>query len=458
MTATRRFCAAILAFAASTACRSPGQPPPDERALAARVDALAAPEAAGGRLSGIIMIARGSRVIVQRTWGFADWERRVPNSPDTRFGIGSITKVMTLTLVDQLVGEGRLDLSAAVAKYLPGFPKGPNGGQPTVRDLLTHRAGVPFRVTTALEETQHLHPADIVERTKAKGLLFEPGTAELYSSAGFTCLARIVEIVENKAFDVVLAERIFRPASMTSATDETGEQLMMNRALPYRLGAGAVNVTVASAQYKDLGFLTGAGSLYTTAEDLLHFVRALHNGTFGSVAEKQLGARTDTVWTGWYGRINGYEASVDFLPTQDLTFIFLSNLRSAANWQIREQVRQILRGRAVIAIASIPPVAPSFEPPSAVVGAYGDPADPLVISEADGRLFRDESEFYPIAGGRYYLPASGTTFRFVRGSTGSVDSVVTRFPWAAQERALGRIARPTLSPERSTHTPPSGRG
>ena len=439
MTARNAFRTATLALLPITACRTLAQRPPDDRTLVARIDALVAPEAAAGRLSGIILIARGDRVIVQRTWGFADWERRVLNSPSTRFGIGSITKVMTEMVVEQLAGDGRLDLSAPVTKYLPGFPDGPNGGHPTVHDLLTHRAGVPHRVTTELEETTRLHPADIVERVKAKGLLFEPGTAELYSSAGFTCLARIVEIVESKPFDEVLAQRIFRPASMTSATGETGMQLMMNRALPYRLGAGVVNVAVASADYKDLGFLTGAGSLYTTAEDLLHFVRALHGGTFGSAAQKLLGAPTDTVWASSYGRTDGYEGSVDFLPAQDLTFIFLSNLRSAANWQIRGQVQNILIGRAVARIASVPAVAPPFEPSKAVVGAYGDPADPLVISEKEGRLFRDGSEFYPIAGGWYYLPASGSTMRFGRDAGGSVDSIVTRFAWATQERALRRI-------------------
>jgi hypothetical protein len=132
---------------------------------------------------------------------------------------------------------------------------------------------------------------------------------------------------------------------------------------------------------------------------------------------------------------------VDFLPAQDLTFIFLSNLRSAANWQIRTEVKNILVGRAVATIASVPAVAPSFEPHSAIVGAYGDPADPVVISVAESRLFRDESEFYPIAGGWYYLPASGTTFRFGRDSGGNVDSMVTRFPWAVSQRALRRIGQ-----------------
>lgn len=438
MTERHAFCTAALALLSITGCGAHQQATPNARSLAARVAALATPEAAAGRLSGIILIARGNHVLLQRTWGFADWERHVPNAPSTRFGIGSITKVITETAVDMLVADGRLDLSATVAKYLPGFPDGPKGGRPTVRDLLTHRAGVPHRLTTVLEETQHLEPADIVERVKAKGLVFEPGSAELYSSAGFTCLARIVEIVENKPFDEVLTERIFLPAGMTSTSGETGERLMINRALPFRLSAGTINPTVASAAYKNLGFLTGAGSLYATAEDLLRFVRALRGGAFGSVAQKQLGAASDTNWVSWYGRTNGYEGSADFLPTQDLTFIFLSNLRSAANWQIRNAVKNMLLGAAVGSIASVPAVGPAFEPHNEVVGAYGDPLDPVVISEADGRLFRDESEFYPIVGW-YYLPSSGTTFRFGRGSGGSVDSMVTRFPWSASERVLPRV-------------------
>lgn len=437
MTARNAFRAAILVLFPIAACNL-AQGPADERAVTVHVDALANPESTAGLLSGIILIARGDRVIVQRTYGFADWERRVPNAPSTRFGVGSITKVMTETLVDQLASEGRLDLGAPVAKYLTGFPDGPKGGHATLRDLLTHRAGVPHRVTTALEETEHLPPADIVERVVGKGLLFEPGTVELYSSAGFTCLARVVEVVENKPFDEVLAERLFRPASMTSATGETGEQLMMNRALPYRLGAGAMNVAVASAPYKDLSFLTGAGSVYATAEDLLHFVRALHGGTFGSVAQKQLDEAADAAWTSWYGRINGYEGSVDFLPAQDLTFIFLSNLQSAANWQIRAQVRNILVGRTVAAIVNPPAVAPQFEPPASIVGLYGDPTDPVVISETAGRLFRDENEFYPVAGGGYCIPGSGAIMRFGRDSSGSVDSTIDRLG-NRPERVLHRI-------------------
>ena len=412
---------------------------PSDTALAAAVETLVKPQASANLLSGNILIARGDRIIFQRAYGFANWELRAPNSASTRFGVGSITKEMTETIVDLLSQEGRLDRNALVSTYLGGFPAGPKGGQATVRDLLTHKAGVPFRVTKEIEDTQHLHPSDIVERVRKTGLLFEPGTTERYSSAGFTCLARVIEIVEKKPFDVVLAERIFRPASMISATDETGQQLMPDRAMPYRLSAGPVSVVVASAAYKDLGFLTGAGSVYATAEDLWHFVRAIRGGKLGVAAEQRLMDASQPSWRGWYGRTDGYEASVDVLPAADLSVVFLSNLRSAANWQIREQLQKILVGERPGTIAGVPEVAPRFEKPDTIVGLYGDPVDPVAITEVDGKLFRDENEFYPKDDGWYYIPASAATFRFVRDASGMVETMLTNR--AGRESSLRRIAR-----------------
>ena len=315
------------------------------------------------------------------------------------------------------------------------------GGPVTIRHLVDHRSGVPHRVTTAMEETGPLHPSDIVERVRAKGLLFEPGTQDLYSSAGFSCLARVIELIEGKPFDAVLRDRIFRPASMATASGETGQQLMPQRALPYRLGADAGAVVVASVPYKHLGFLTGAGSVYATAEDLLRFARASRSGVFGPAGRTRTAESSGQTWRSWYGRTDGYEASVDLLPAADLTFVFLSNLRSAANWQVREQVKSLLVGRQAAAIPRPPPpLTSSFETPDAVLGSYGDPSDPIVIAMVDGHLFRDENEFYPIADGRYYIPASGSTFRFRRTSDGIVDGMVTVNPWAAgAERLAPRV-------------------
>jgi CubicO group peptidase (beta-lactamase class C family) len=427
---------AFLALTLATAQRSPS-----DAALAARIDALARPEATAGRLSGVILVARDGRVVFQRAYGFADWERRVPASPSTRFNIASITKAMTTLVAEALAGEGRLDLDAPVARYLPGFPTGPAGGVPTVRQLLAHQAGVPHRVTDAAEETQPLTPADIVERVRARGLRFEPGTQTLYSSAGFTCLARVIEVVERQPFDSVLAARIFRPAAMTSATGETGQRLMPGRALPYRLGTDAGRVGVASAPYKHLGFLTGAGEVYATAEDLQHVVDALRTGVFGPAARAALVDTGRTTWRQWYGRTNGYEASLDFRPAGAVTVVLLSNLQSAATWQLRAQALNLVTGQRVAPIRRPPAVASPSDASGAVVGQYGDRADPVTIAVIEGKLFRDDNEFYPIAGGAYYIPASGSVMRFERSATGAIDALVT-VNGAGRETRLPRVASP----------------
>jgi CubicO group peptidase (beta-lactamase class C family) len=412
-----------------------------EASLLDRIDALATGEANAGLLSGVLLVARGDRILLQRAYGFASWELRVPVTTATRFGIASISKVMTEMLVDMLSAERRLDLDAPVSRYLGPFPAGPKGGPVTIRHLVNHRSGVPHRVTDAREETAHLHPSDIVERVRVKGLLFEPGAEELYSSAGFSCLARVIEAIEGKPFDAVLRDRILQPASMTTASGETGQQLMPQRALPHRLGASAGAVVVASAPYKNLGFLTGAGAVYATAEDLLRFARALRQGVFGPEGKTRIAESAGQKWRSWYGRTNGYEASVDLLPAEDMTVVFLSNLRSAANWQVREQVKNLLvGGKAAAILRPPPPVAALFEAPESVLGSYGDPSDPIVVALIDGHLFRDENEFYPVTGGRYYIPASGSVMRFRRTSDGLVDGIVTMAPWAAAERLSLRVA------------------
>jgi CubicO group peptidase (beta-lactamase class C family) len=433
-------CLSTVAIAAQSSSGKATTESNSEAALLTGIDSLAAAEAQAGLLSGVILVARGDRILLQRAYGFAGWELRAPATATTRFGIGSISKVMTEIVVDMLAAEARLALDAPVSRYLGSFPTGPKGGQVTIRHLMNHRSGVPHRVTSEMDETLPLHPADVVERVRAKGLLFEPGTQELYSSAGFTCLARVIELIEVKPFDVVLRDRIFRPAAMATAVGETGQRLMPQRALPHRLGAEARAVVVASAQYKNLGFLTGAGSVYATAEDLLRFARALRNGVFGHAGQSRVAETAGQRWRSWYGRTDGYEASVDLLPGTDMTFVFLSNLRSAANWQLREQVKNLLTDRKAEAIFRPPlPAGAASDPPESFVGAYGKPSDPVVIRTLDGHLFRDENEFYPIAGGRYYIPASGSVMRFRRTSDGVVDGMITKSPWLAEERVTLKL-------------------
>jgi len=401
---------------------------------------LIEPQARADLFSGVILVQRGDRVVFQRAYGLASRELSVANSEHTRFGIASITKPMTEALVSVLVEQHRLELRAPVEQYIPGFPRGPDGGKPTVEQLLRHTAGVPHRVTSAAEEMLPLHPADIVERAKARGLLFEPGSRELYSSAGYTCLARVIEVIEGRPFEDVLAEDIFKPAQMTSAMSETGPRLMPNRALPYILGAGKGGPAIEAAPYKDLRFLAGAGSVYATPADLVAFVRKVRDGAFGEELQRWAKTGDKDKWRGWYGRINGYEASLDLLPSQDLVLAMVSNLQSAANWRLRQRIHDLLVGRSVLAIPLPPARAATFEPPSDLVGLYGDRNDPVEVAVHEGELYRDENQIYPVAVDKYYIPVSGAMMRFHR-QNGIVDSIVTTFD-DASERVLRKVAAP----------------
>ena len=134
--------------------------------------------------------------------------------------------------------------------------------------------------------------------------------------------------------------------------------------------------------------------------------------------------RIDGGWRGVYGRINS-EASLDVLPSDDVTLVMLTNLQSAVVWQLRAQLKNLLQRKPTTAIQRVGPVRPRFELANAFVGKYGKPSDFVEITEVDGKLFRDENEFYPIDGERYCIPASGTVFRFRRNASGAVDAMLT---------------------------------
>ena len=164
--------------------------------------------------------------------------------------------------------------------------------------------------TNAIDETQALRTSDIVNRVKATGLLFEPGTKRLYSSAGYTCLAKVLEIIEKKSFEQLLQENVFAKADMKSAINASGRRLISERATPHVLSVHNKKVEVVNAPYKDLRFLTGSGSAYATTDDLLRFVQAIRNGVFGEVIKGRTFDGDAMRWRGFTGR-NKWIRSVD---------------------------------------------------------------------------------------------------------------------------------------------------
>jgi CubicO group peptidase (beta-lactamase class C family) len=230
--------------------------------------------------SGAILVAEDGDVIYRNAFGHADREWQVPNTVDTRFRIGSITKPFTAILVFQLIEEGKLSLDGKIVDYLPDYPR-PNGERVTLRHLLGHRSGIPNYLRDVPEFTNgesavpyltHT-PEGFVELFSEMDLRFEPGSQFEYCNSGYYLLGAIIEEVTRKSYALNLEERILRPAGMTaSGYPEPGEVVPKHASGYYQEADGyrnarPINTTVFYA----------AGGMYSTVEDLYRWDQALHS-------------------------------------------------------------------------------------------------------------------------------------------------------------------------------------
>src|ERR1700720_1745761 len=140
MRAVRRIVPLVCLSPLLAGAQTPQRPTDEE--LVRRVESYVAP-LAPHELSGTLLVARGDRVLVERSFGFANYELGVRFTPTTPTNVASITKPLTVIITSQLVEAGRLSLNDTVSKWVPEYVY---GKRMTVRQLLNHRAGVPHRL------------------------------------------------------------------------------------------------------------------------------------------------------------------------------------------------------------------------------------------------------------------------------------------------------------------------
>lgn len=335
--------AGILLAAPAPALAAPVGP---DRALTRAVDAYLAPYVAAGHFGGQVVVSREGRILVDRAYGMAQRELAVPMTPETRINVASITKPMTVIILTRLVEEGRLTLADTLGTWIPGFPA---GDTITVDHLLQHRAGIPHRVTDEKDESQLLDPAAIVELARGKPRLFAPGERSSYSSAGFTVLARVLELASGRTFGELVERYVFAPLGMTHSFHPDDRSIRTLRAPSYVPGLAGIE----NAPLKEMSFLAGAGSVFSTARDLDRFGRAIVDGTLG------VGARLSWVRGGRMslnGSSNGYRAFVEYDSTSGLLVSVTANVTTGAADRIRAEMPRLVAGDVVPA-PSIPPAA-----------------------------------------------------------------------------------------------------
>jgi CubicO group peptidase (beta-lactamase class C family) len=227
------------------------------------------------QFNGTVLVADASGVIHKKGYGYANFEWQIPNTPDVRFRLGSITKQFTSMVIMQLVGEGKIKLDDHITTYLTDYRKD-TGDRVTIAHLLNHTSGIPSYTGMpgffANDSRDAYTPAAFIPKWASGDLEFEPGTKWTYNNSGYFLLGAIIEKVTGKTYAQALQERIFDPLGMKASGYDLAASIIPKRASGYQLIGGKY----VNAPFLDMTIPFAAGSLYSTVEDLYLWDRALY--------------------------------------------------------------------------------------------------------------------------------------------------------------------------------------
>ena len=321
-----------------------------------------------GDFSGVIGVARDSEPPFASAYGFASLEPRREVSVDDTFHIASITKTFTALAIRRLRDEGSLSLDDPLSRYLPDFPR---GRDITIRHLLLHQSGVADYWSRPDVEQRMQHGLSLSELVTWLGespLEFEPGARSAYSNSGYALLAAVVQRVGGREFHQSLAGRVVEPAGLvrTDRFDGSASAVGMQ---PW----WGADLRRPSPPY-DPSILIGAGSLQSTAVDLLQWGR--YNLGAGVFVEQEgeypygWGVREADghAWVEQSGRNPGYAAYLAVAPAEQLVVVVLSNTESEAAGEIGRR----LLFHELGARLEVPPrrATVALDEPQAYVGRY----------------------------------------------------------------------------------------
>jgi CubicO group peptidase (beta-lactamase class C family) len=402
----------VLLLAAGFVSAAAETPSPS---LEQRIDTHLGPYLEIDHLSGTVLIARDTKVVYEKSFGFANHEVQVPNTPATLFCIGSINKPLTIVILARMIEAKQLALSDKLSKFLPDFPR---GDDITIDDLLNHSAGIPHRVTEPIDETRPQTAASMVELAAAKALVFEPGSDSVYSSAGFSVLARVLELVSGRPYAELLTEYVLEPAGMQSTFDVGSRVVLKGRAASYAFDTDGL----LNAPPQDVSYLVGAGSVYSTPRDLLAFQRALLAGTYGELAKEWLVRENGDL--GSNGLAAGFRAFADYDAESGISVIVASNLVSGALDRIRNALPDIAAGRDVETPLPIDAKAAQVEPKllQNYVGDYElRPGRNLELRIIDGRVRMGDWLLIPTSNTTLFSPQDYAVISVISDEAGAVE-------------------------------------
>ena len=240
-------------------------------------------QASVNNFSGAVLIMKQGKVLLRQGYGLADREWNIPNTPETKFRIGSVTKQFTAACILLLVEQNKLSLDDKLNKYFPAYPK---GDSVTIHMLLNHTSGIANY--TDIVGFEHVASSSIskdsmVAYFKDRPFSFSPGTKWNYSNSGYFLLGCIIEKVSGQSYEKYLQEHILGKLGMTNTGTDRLDTVLPMRARGYsKRGNNYVNADFISMEWP-----FSAGVIYSTIDDLYKWDRSLYGTSILSAGSKQ---------------------------------------------------------------------------------------------------------------------------------------------------------------------------
>jgi CubicO group peptidase (beta-lactamase class C family) len=387
--------------------------------MSSRMDQIVQSHASNQQFIGSVLVALGNEVLFSRGYGPADVEWDMPNAPNTKFRLGSITKQFTAASILLLAERGKLSVNDPVKKYLPDAPA--NWDKITIFNLLTHTSGIPN--FTSFPDYTKLEPfpataKELVARFQDKPLDFQPGEKWSYSNSGYVLLGYLIERITGNSYQKFVTENIFTPLGMKDSGYDSNTAVISRRASGYTHGPNGL----ANAGFIHMSVPFSAGGLYSTVEDLLKWEQGLFGGKLLSAAslEKmttpfkndyafglQVETRAGHKVIDHNGGIEGFNTQLEYYPEDKLTIAVLANVQGAPLGAITSQLAAVAHGQNVILPTERKEITVDPKILSHYVGAYRMAAGPSFLITLDGNQLNSKLGNQPVVP---VFPQSETMF------------------------------------------------
>jgi CubicO group peptidase (beta-lactamase class C family) len=354
--------------------------------------------------SGSILVAQKGEVIYKGAFGLADLNSERKNKIDSKYFIGSISKLYTAVAILQLVEQKKISLKDKLSKWLPKIK---DSDQITIHHLLTHQSGLP-------RDSHQDYDAEVSYRerllsVKDDHLEFEPGEKESYSSVGFYALTYILETVSEMKFEAYFEKYIFAPAKMQNTGVKKSKNQQIN-GLSLGIGRAIDSYGVSKvghAQYFDSYSFGGGGSLFSTIDDMWSFFNALEKGkllshnmvrmmklkwpvlkenkksriyySYGWEIYDYSNEKGPSLMIDYAGRIYGYKSMIRYYENDDIVIIALCNSSFSERSLLGSNIRKILLDETYDLPKPFPNIIPQDKSMKKHLGVYDFPSEETTV-------------------------------------------------------------------------------